>query len=430
MVRVTPETLTLVRHRAQPTAAFIARLSLAAVFAYLLALLLPGSSRPVLAPLTALLIVQVTMFQTVRSALQRVVSVVAGVLVAVTLSAVVGFTWWSLAILIAAGLAVGHLLHLGDHIIEVPISAMLILSLDTRAAATERITETLVGACAGMIGGFIFAPLRVQPAEEAVDDLSRQLAGLLDQMASDLEQESTVSTAGDRLAQARALSREIHRVDGALAQAEESLRLNPRRRLLPRAGIALRDGLERLDRAVVTVRGIARSLADGSQLDTASLHDAETRRCLAAAFRELGAAVRAFGRFVGMDVSARGGPARREEIEAELRHRLSKARALQHRLAELLRAEPATGLASWAPARRTARPSRPLARRVASGAAHASTGTLAIPRHYPAAPAPHPRAALAPTAQMRARTSCERIVRVSRPGTGRQFGGGLWSGRE
>ena len=38
------EQLTLVRRRAQPTAVYIARLTLTAVFAYLLALRLPGAS--------------------------------------------------------------------------------------------------------------------------------------------------------------------------------------------------------------------------------------------------------------------------------------------------------------------------------------------------------------------------------------------------
>ena len=108
VVQTAPATLTLVRRRAQPPAAYIARLTVTAAFAYLVALPLPVSSQPVLAPLTALLIVQATMYQTIRNALQRVVSVVAGVLVAVAFSTLVGFTWWSLAIVIAVGLAVGY----------------------------------------------------------------------------------------------------------------------------------------------------------------------------------------------------------------------------------------------------------------------------------------------------------------------------------
>src|SRR5262249_61885842 len=66
------EQLTLVRRRAQPTAVYVARLTLTAVFAYLLALQLPGgSSRDVVAPLTALLVVQATLFHTIGTAIRR-----------------------------------------------------------------------------------------------------------------------------------------------------------------------------------------------------------------------------------------------------------------------------------------------------------------------------------------------------------------------
>ena len=295
-----------------------------------------------LAPLTALLVVQVTMYQTLRSAVQRVVSVVAGVVVAVALSAVAGFTWWSLAILVTAGLAVGYVLRLGDHILEVPISAMLILSLGGKAAATGRIVETLAGTAAGMLGGLILTPLRVQPAEEAIEELSRGLASLLEQMADDLGEGSTAAKADQRLAQARALDGEIQRVDRALAEAEESLRLNPRGRLLQHTRITLRDGLETLEHATVTVRGIARGVADGSRLDGSNpVHDAETRDCLAAILRALAAAIRAFGRLVGAQIAIGEGPAAdREPVAAELERNLLEARRLTGRLTELLRAEP------------------------------------------------------------------------------------------
>jgi len=123
----TPVTLTVVRQRTQPTAVTIVRLTSTAIFAYLLALVLSSTPRPVLAPLTALLVVQVSLYQTVRSAVTKVASVVSGVLLAVGLSTWVGFTWWSLGITIALALAIGYALHLGENIVEVPISAMLIL---------------------------------------------------------------------------------------------------------------------------------------------------------------------------------------------------------------------------------------------------------------------------------------------------------------
>src|ERR1700691_4571611 len=96
------EQLTLVRRRAQPTAVYITRLTATAVFAYLLALQLPGgSTRSVLAPLTALLVVQATLFHTIRSAVQRVVGVAAGVTAAVVGGAGVAVRLWGRALLLA-----------------------------------------------------------------------------------------------------------------------------------------------------------------------------------------------------------------------------------------------------------------------------------------------------------------------------------------
>ena len=171
-----PETLTVVRYRAQPTAATIARLATTAIVAYLLALLLPVTSRPVLAPLTAMLVAQVTLYQTVRNAVRRVASVLAGVLLAVAFSALIGFAWWSLGITIVAGLSLGYALRLGDHILEVPISAMLILSVGVSAsssAATVR-ARASSATCRGIGGPFrqnrrqeAFA-LRLRPAMASV----------------------------------------------------------------------------------------------------------------------------------------------------------------------------------------------------------------------------------------------------------------------
>ncbi|MBO0824881.1 MAG: hypothetical protein J2P27_13645 [Actinobacteria bacterium] len=342
--------MTLARRRAQPTAAYIARLTGTAVFAYLVAQFLPVTSQPVLAPLTALLVVQVTMYQTVRSAVRRVASVIAGVLVAVALSAFAGFSLWTLAIVITAGLAIGYLLHLGDQILEVPISAMLILSLSvgTGAAATTRVAESAIGAAAGLLGGLIVTPVRVQPAGEAIGELSDQLASLLERMAADLDSPSCLRTANDRLAESRSLGSEIQRVNQALAQTEDSLRLNPRGRLLRHAGAALRDGLDALEHASVVVRGIARSMADGLRGDAGGLTpDAATRHVLASLIRQLASAGRSFGQLIQADiVSEDEGAGQRQQIEAGLQSELQEATRLQDQLADLLNFKPRAGQSS------------------------------------------------------------------------------------
>ncbi|MGH3168431.1 MAG: FUSC family protein [Trebonia sp.] len=330
--------LTLVRRRTQPSVVYIARLTATATFAYLLALLIPaGTSRPVLAPLTALLVLQASLFQTIRSGVKKVVSVIAGVLVAVSASAFVPFNWWLLGLLIAGTLVLGTLLRLGDDLLEVPISAMLIFSsAGTHAAATGRIVDTLVGTAAGLAGGVAFAPLRVQPAREAVSELAGRLADLLRGMGEGLGGEPGPDQITGWLGRARDLRGEIERVDDTLRQAEDSLRLNPRALampgVLPEAEGPLRSGLERLEVAALTLRFLARSLLDAARVpsEASPVHDPETRARLTAVLTQLAAAIRTYGRLVATQ------PAGDESLRAQLDQQLAEAHRLQDELAGLL----------------------------------------------------------------------------------------------
>jgi uncharacterized membrane protein YgaE (UPF0421/DUF939 family) len=345
------EQLTLVRRRAQPAAVYIARLTLTAVFAYLIALQLPGgSSRDVVAPLTALLVAQATLFHTIGSAIRRVAAVTAGVLAAVAVAAYVPFSWWVLGLLVAGTLALGIVLRLREEILEVPISAMLIFSTDSHTAATSRITETLVGAAAGLAAGLVFAPLRVQPAKEAIGELSRQMADLLSQMADGLAEAADPRRAAEWLDRTRALRGEIERVDDALAQAEESVRLNPRKLRSGNPAAGLREGMDTLERAATDMRLLARSVADSARIDSehSPVKEADTRARLAAVLTELSAAVRAYGQLLEADpVSDHLSAFAAEPITEALEDHLEEAQRQQDRLADLLSTDPAERPEGW-----------------------------------------------------------------------------------
>ena len=366
------EQLMLARRRAQPKAEYIVRLTLTAVAAYAVALLLTGSSRPVLAPLTALLVLQATLYQTIRMAAQKVAGVTVGVLAAVGVAAYVPFSWWVLGLLIAGTLAIGMALRLGDNMLEVPISAMLIFSVDTHAAATSRIADTLIGAGAGLAAGLLFAPLRVQPAKEAVGELTERMAALLGEMAAGLTEVPAPRRAAEWLDGARALRGEVSRLDEALGQAEESVRLNPRRLLTPNPAAGLREGVDSLERAATDMRVLARSVADSARIDSddSPVRDPEARAKLAAVLGELSAAVRAYGQLVESEEAAllapreavlprhdaavhqpatvgpasgpAGGPASGPAggPASNLREHLSEAHRRQDQLADVLRSDP------------------------------------------------------------------------------------------
>jgi uncharacterized membrane protein YgaE (UPF0421/DUF939 family) len=334
-------TLTLVRHRAQPAAAYVIRLTVTAVFAYLIADQVTQTNRPVLAPLTALLVVQASLFQTMRTALRRVISVIVGVLIAVAVAAQVAFTWWVLGLLIALTLVLGRLLRLGDEMLEVPISAMLIFAVGSHAAASDRVFETLIGAAAGLIAGLLFAPLSMQPARDAVGDLAGQMAGLLNQMAADLAQVPDSATVSAWRTRARQFRGDIERVDDSLRRAEESMLLNPRSLLLPAAEVSLRAGVETLEHAALTMRVLTRSVTDSSTIESehSPVRDRETRMRLAAVLQRLARAVSTYGQLVQTL------PEGNEPLESDLRRQLDEAHHQQDRLAELL--QPKAGNREW-----------------------------------------------------------------------------------
>jgi hypothetical protein len=357
----------------RPALWHISRLTATATFAYLLALLIPaGTSRPVLAPLTALLVLQASLYQTIRSAMRKVLSVTAGVLVAVVVAEFIGFSWWQLALVIGAALVIGRVLRLGDDLLEVPISAMLIFSsVGTHAAATGRVVDTLVGAGAGLGGGLVFAGRpRVQPARSAVGRLAGQVAGLLDRMAADLagteradtEHPDTEEPAADDLTaeaaqwlvQARTLRDDIERVDDTLREAADSAKLNPRALVLPSGAmpvtvttVALRGGLEALEHAALTLRGLARSVLDSAEIATEAspVRDKETRVQLASVLAKLGEAIRTYGRLVQLT------PLGSESLESELAAELDEAHRLQDELADLLKPQARAGRPSEWPLR-------------------------------------------------------------------------------
>jgi hypothetical protein len=186
--------------------------------------------------------------------------------------------------------------------------------------------------------------VRTHSAKEAVDDLSRKLADVLSLMASGIAEGSARDRAEHWLSRARELGREIERVDRALAEAEDSARLNPRTLGLPSATPPLRGGLEMLEHASVIIRGLARCIADGSRLhgDQSTARQADTREILADALRQFAAALRAHGRLVWTE-----GDSDHLLAEAGLESQLAEADRAWDRLNAAFLAAPAADPDLW-----------------------------------------------------------------------------------
>lgn len=285
------------------------RITVAAVASYVVATLFFPGTRPLLAPLTAMLVVQVTPVSLLASGLDRVVSVVAGVALAVGFAEVVPLEWWSLGLLILASITIGQALRLRSNLIEVAISAMLVLgvgALSAESAAWQRIAETLVGAAVGIAANLLFPPrVATSDAGRAIDGLADSVSELLTRAADELA--DLVESGGDVrpaarawLGDARHITYDIPQVGAALLHAEQGRRLNVRAVGTPNVGPGLRQGLEALEHSAVAIRTMFRAVVDAID-DPAWSEDESTgdiALALAQAFREMAAVVDAFGQLV------------------------------------------------------------------------------------------------------------------------------------
>ncbi|MFE1028908.1 FUSC family protein [Streptomyces sp. NPDC058818] len=315
------------------------RSAAAASIAYVIAVRLTPdkSAAPLTAPLTALLVVQVTLYATLKMSFRRVNAVVAGVLVAIAFSQLVGLSWWSLALLIVAALGVGHLVRAHEFTAEVAISAMLVLGVTSHGSlAWARVVETLIGAIVGLAFNLILAPpVWVEQAGESIEGLARRVRQLMLRMGEEAADSTAFHEAAARLHEARRLDHDIGEVDEDLRQAEDSLRLNPRVRegLLHR--VVLRTGLDTLEICTVVMRVLARTFTDlAKEREPDPLFPPETGATIQQLLSEIADAVVSFAVLVTTSASEDAESAE-ERLTAELR----QAAVTRDKLAQLLLTE-------------------------------------------------------------------------------------------
>jgi hypothetical protein len=333
------------KRRRDPVVVQTTRSAVAATLAYVIALRLSPEAAPLTAPLTALLVVQVTLYATLTNGVRRVNSVVAGVLLAVAFSQLVGLTWWSLALLIVASLAVGHLVRVDEYVPEVAISAMLVLGVTTVGdTAWARVLETMIGAVVGLGCNLLLAPpVWVGEAGESLEGLARRVRRLMLHMGEEATGRTPVEHATERLYEARALDHDIVEVEAALRQAEDSLRLNPRVRegLLHR--VVLRTGLDTLEICTVVLRVLARTFTDlAKDRDPDPLFAPEAGAAVERLLCEIGDAVVSFAVLVTTHVSLSA-----ESAEARLSAELRQAAVTRDKLAQLLLEEVQRDARQW-----------------------------------------------------------------------------------
>ncbi|WP_440708448.1 FUSC family protein [Herbiconiux sp. YIM B11900] len=238
----------------------------AAVIAWVLCSLIAPNQIPVFGAIAAIIVVQPSVNQSLSRGIERSIGVIVGVVVAYLASLVFGAPSWLILAAIVVSLLIGWVLRLPQSsTVQVPISAMLVLSIgaQTPGYAVERIIETIIGAVIGVaINWLIVPPLAVQPAHDAVAALGREIASTMDGLAVVLSEQTDEPYRLKLLVEARLLRPMQAKAQKALDAATESLRFNPRRSNL-RDQLAADAELQAMLGIVLTrILGMARALND------------------------------------------------------------------------------------------------------------------------------------------------------------------------
>ena len=254
----------------------MAKSGLAAGLAWWIAGVSTDVPDPGLAPLTAIVVVQVSVRASVRTALQRSAAVVLGILVAVLIGDAVDLNGFTIGVLVALSLGVGQLvlkLPAGSAR-QLPISVLVVLTTVTGALQSygwRRGLETVLGAAVGVAVSFVLPASRLVDASQTLERLGTSLGRVLEAMGAGLHHPwSTDQTAEWRREARTVRERLVADAAEAVGSVRESARWNVRdRRHIGTLG-RYEEVLPRLQRTAIGVSVVSRGLDDHARLSSAS----------------------------------------------------------------------------------------------------------------------------------------------------------------
>ncbi|GAA0464949.1 FUSC family protein [Streptomyces olivaceiscleroticus] len=256
------------------TLLLIGKSTLAATVCWVISHYLLNAQSPAFAPFSAVLIMQVTVYQSVVQSLRYVGAVAAGVAVQAALGFLAGPDVLTFVLVAAIALTIGRWPALGAQRSQVATAAFFAFSTySTATSNTEKVTQlgqivllVLIGCGVGVLVNLtVFPPMRYRSAEYGIRSLAQALCDLVSDIFpalrdGDLDQERTEQWRS-RAERAEAL---ITQARSGLQTAEESLYYNPRRLLrrhrTPGSFENYASVLEALERTLYQMASLTRSL--------------------------------------------------------------------------------------------------------------------------------------------------------------------------
>lgn len=248
--------------------------ALAAGLAWWCSLLVHADPVPVLAPLTAIFTIQLTLARSLLGSAQRLLGASAGVAIALAATRVFGLEWWAISLVVLVAFLTGlRFFRLEPAGVEqMTVTALLVMILGAGGNVLEvagfHLIDTAIGTGIGLAANSLIAPpSHVGSARLAVRSVGRRLVAVIESLAGALEGGLDSVKADHILDRARILAAELDDVQEALERAEESLRFNLPGRRQRAVLLRYRRAAKAIEHASVQTRVISRTIADCSRAD-------------------------------------------------------------------------------------------------------------------------------------------------------------------
>ncbi len=190
-----------------------------------------GSKHPYLAPLTVILCLQVTVDQSIRFAVQRVIGTSLGVLLTVFIADYIGVGGWRLGLFLLVGIAIAKWLKLSDKVIhQVALSVLFVLYFESQSHgyALDRLKDTVIGAVVGILAVMLLLPPDfTKNAVQSFEMFAEHLSVGLENLSKWLENGCPARQGKVILGQTKTLLDELHKSLAEFTRAFESVRSNP-----------------------------------------------------------------------------------------------------------------------------------------------------------------------------------------------------------
>jgi uncharacterized membrane protein YgaE (UPF0421/DUF939 family) len=279
-----------------PLLLFAIKSALAAGVSWEIVSTLFGGEAAALAVVSAVIVVQITSWQTVSKSIQCILGVIIGVSLAVLVAHLIGLNFWTITFMIFFAQVLGLFLqNRGQYLAtQIPISAALALVLGaTGSYPLLRVLGTLIGGLIGTAISLLFSPpIYVFKTRDALAELTTRVADVIPRLAAALAVQMSGAESREVYTSIREVEQQVSATEQAYSLGVDSTRLNPLARSARSLLVDYPDMLQALDRLVRQMRRIAYTINEPETAWSELAQKQEWARDYARLLEEMGSTLR------------------------------------------------------------------------------------------------------------------------------------------